>query len=250
MIYVYAITDACAQTPPDVPGVEGLPVLVRRSTGVSVIFSEVPHPDVEPSAQTLWQHEAVVEAVMREGDAVLPIRFGMTIHGEAALDEIVARHRHALEHGLTRVRGCVEMGLRVTPRQAQPAAASPAAAAAAHSTSAAAGNRSGREYMFARLEDERRRRASQSRADALRELIDGALSPLSREHTHRLLPAPTVLLTAAYLVPRERVESFASGARALSSECSEARVTCTGPWAPYHFVPALASPRAAEVAHG
>jgi hypothetical protein len=207
---------------------------------VAIIYGEVAGPHVEPSAENLWQHEAVVEAVMKRCEAVLPVRFGMTFGDEAALDDAVARHTSSLVTGLERVRGCVEMGVRVMSREAKEEATSPNSAPA---------DQSGRAYMLARLEDERRRRASQSRVEAIADALDAALSPLTRDGTRRLLPAPQVLLTAAYLISRDASESFTSRARSLADAHPDVRIVCTGPWPPYHFAPSLAT-RAAEVAHG
>src|SRR5687767_9062452 len=69
-----------------------------------------------PSAENLWQHESVVESVMRRCEAVLPVRFGMTFGDEVALEDTIARHGAVLATGLERVRGCVEMGVRVVSR--------------------------------------------------------------------------------------------------------------------------------------
>ena len=241
MIYVYAITDADCQPTADLCGLDGRPAQSRTLSDVAIVYSEVTGSRVEPSAENLWQHEAVVEAVMRRCPALLPVRFGMTFRDEGALDETIARHAAVLATGLDRVRGCVEMGVRVMSRQArEPEATSPNLAPA---------DQSGRAYMLARLEDERRRRASQSRAEAVGDALDAALSPLARDHARRLLPAPQVLLTAAYLLPRDASESFTSRARSLAGEHPDVRIVCTGPWPPYHFAPALSS-HAAEVAHG
>lgn len=210
-------------------------------SNVAIVHGEVAGSRVEPSAENLWRHEAVVEAVMKRCEAVLPVRFGMTFGDEAALDDAVARHASVLARGLDRVRGCVEMGVRVVSREAKQAEAI--------SPNTAPADQSGRAYMLARLEDERRRRASQSRAEAMGDALDAALSPLARDGTRRLLPAPQVLLTAAYLIPRDASESFTSRTRSLADEHPDVRIVCTGPWPPYHFAPALSS-HAAEVAHG
>ncbi len=241
MIYVYAITDVDCDFPPDVCGLDGRPAQSRALTNVAIVYGEVAGPRVEPSAENLWQHEAVVESVMRRCEAVLPVRFGMTFGDEVALEDTIARHGAVLATGLERVRGCVEMGVRVVSREAKEAEAI--------SPNSAPADRSGRAYMLARLEDERRRRASQSRAEAIGDALDAGLSPLARDGTRRLLPGPQVLLTAAYLIPRDASESFTSRARSPAGEHPDVRIVCTGPWPPYHFAPALSS-RAAEVAHG
>src|SRR5688572_17545753 len=110
MIYVYAITDADCEIPPDLCGLDGRPARSRTLSNIAIVYGKVAGPRVEPSAENLWQHEAVVESVMRHCEALLPVRFGMTFPDEAALEDAVARHTSSLATGLDRVRGCVEMG--------------------------------------------------------------------------------------------------------------------------------------------
>src|SRR5688572_10538769 len=149
MIYVYAITDADCESLSDVCGLDGRPALSRTLSNVAIVYGEVAGTPVEPSAENLWQHEAVVEAVMKRCEAVLPVRFGMTFGDERALEDTIARHGAVLATGLERVRGCVEMGVRVVSREAKEAEAI--------SPNSAPADRSGRAYMLARLEDEDRK---------------------------------------------------------------------------------------------
>jgi hypothetical protein len=43
------------------------------------------------------------------------------------------------------------------------------------------------------------------------------------------------MLSAAYLVDRERVDSFRARVEELGEEIDGAAVVCTGPWPPYSF---------------
>ena len=238
MIYVYAITDAGCAAPLDVRGLDDQPVTWQAAGNLAGACSALPQRHVDPSAEQLWRHETVVESIMRRCDAVLPVRFGMMFDSEAALAEVLARHAASLATGLDRVRGCVEMGLRVMRRSADDAGSPPRPSN--HS------DRSGRAYMLARLEDERRRRAAQAQAEQIGQALNATLAPLAHDTTRRILPAPRVLLTAAYLVSRDQVESFTARARALAGDHPDLRITCTGPWPTYHFSPALESTEAAH----
>src|SRR5205807_2635684 len=57
---------------------------------------------------SLWDHEAVVEAVMQDG-AVLPMRFGSVVDD---VEAFLASRRASLVAALSRVRGAVELGVR------------------------------------------------------------------------------------------------------------------------------------------
>jgi len=57
---------------------------------------------------SLWDHEAVVEAVMQDG-AVLPMRCGSVVDD---VEAFLASRRASLVAALSRVRGAVELGVR------------------------------------------------------------------------------------------------------------------------------------------
>ena len=228
MIYAYAIIDpVCAAAPRDVRGLDDAALATRTIGGVAVVYSAHELRQVAPTPENLWRHEAVVESIMRTCDAVLPARFGTLFAHDRALDEVVSRHAVPLAAGLQRVRGCVELGLRVLWQPPQHAPASPPS------------NSAGRAYMLARLDDERRRRETRERGERIAADLHDNLAPLARDSTRRVLPTPDALMSAAYLVPRDDAETFAARARELSLTHPALRLLCTGPWPPYHFAPAL-----------
>jgi hypothetical protein len=95
--------------------------------------------------------------------------------------------------------------------------------------------------MQARLEDERRRRATAERAERLAAELHDALAPLARDSARRVLPSADVVMSSAYLVPRNDADAFADRARELSASHADLHLLCTGPWPPYHFAPPLAT---------
>jgi hypothetical protein len=240
MIYAYAITDpACAVPRSEARGLDDAPLATRTIGDVAVVYSAHVLRQIAPTPENLWRHEAVIESIMRAGDAVLPARFGTLFADDRALDDALSRHADALAAGLERVRGCVELGLRVMWKPPQHAPASPPSTI------------SGRAYMLARLDEERRRRETRELAERIAADLHDNLAPLARDSTRRVLPTPDVLMSAAYLVPRDDAESFATRTRELSSTHPALRLLCTGPWPPYHFAPALpaslAQPEASNV---
>ena len=233
MIYVYAITDSTSAAPSEMRGLDDAALITRAAGEIAAIASAHELRQITPTPENLWRHEAVVESIMQQCDAVLPARFGTIFADQAALTEVLEHHAEPLRGGLQRVRGCVELRPRVLW---QPPSPKP--------SSSPQSSDSGRAYMQARLEDERRRREVRDRADRTAAELHDRLAPLARDSTRRVLPAADVLMSSAYLVPREAAESFAAAARELSSENRELRLLCTGPWPPYHFAPALS-----EVSH-
>ena len=244
MIYVYAITgeSPSPQTLGGAAGVFDAPLESRTVGRVAAVYSEV-HRVPRPTRETAWRHEKVVERVMA-AHPVLPARFGTVFRDLAALDDVLARNDDVLAAGLNRVRGCVELGVRVA-WDADAAAAAEAAAGPGDPPHGAEEMGPGRAYLAARMEQERGRRRIEAQAAALAENLNRLFFPCAKDGVVRVLPMPQFVMAAAYLVPRERVAEFRSRVREAGTAFQALRLLCTGPWPPYHFVPELSVPPAA-----
>lgn len=208
MIELYAITDNPGPPLPDV----AQPLELVPVDALAAVCT--PAADPEMSAETLWQHEEVVEALMADRD-LLPVRYGTRLEDERAVARAVEERRDELAAALERVRGAIELSVRVVAPGTVPTTAIPADAS------------SGAEYL--RL----RSRADASREHAARALHD-PLSALSRASLEGR-PRPPELFRAAYLVERDGVESFAAEVAALQEANAGLSILCTGPWPPYSF---------------
>jgi Gas vesicle synthesis protein GvpL/GvpF len=195
VIELYAITDDPA--PPDPP------LRAVRSDGLTALCA--PAERREMTAEVLWRHEEVVEALMEERD-LLPMRFGTVVEDDEAAVRALDEQREQLKMSLDRVRGAVELAVR---------------AAADPSSEGTAVGLSGAEYM----------RAKAHRTEAAG-LLHEPLAFLARESV--VQPGPE-LLRAAYLVDREAVESFVGLVRRLQATHEDLHILCTGPWPPYSF---------------
>ena len=192
MIHVYGVVEELRELPP-VAGVDGAPLERRRVDGLELVVSD--GPDAEVTQAAVLEHAEVVEGLMSRSAAVLPAQFGRPFGDEDDLAAAIRPKADELSRGLDRVRGCVELGLRIAGPTETPDASS------------------GTEYMRARLEQER----TLAR-------IEEPLAQLSRASSDR-----------AYLVPAENVEAFREAVHRLQAEHADVTIACTGPWAPYSF---------------
>jgi hypothetical protein len=210
LIHVYGLVQGLAELPP-LSGVCGAALELRRIAGLELVVSRSAPERSEVTEQELLAHASVVEELTARSRAILPARFGPAFASERELEAAVRTKAPALEHGLTRVRGCVEFGLRVLDAESRREA--PAAL-------------SGGEYMRARL-------AAATGRDRLSEELHRPLARLSRA-TVRVANSRD-LLHAAYLVPRENVRAFGEHVSNLEVAHSKLTMICTGPWPPYTF---------------
>jgi hypothetical protein len=215
VLYLYAISDTPAQ--PDIAGLCGTPLRTVGEEGLVAVVSEHEALEIRASEDALWSHERVVETLMDRA-SVLPVRLGTMLTDEAAVLGSLRERRRELESALEHVRGAVELGVRATPsaetfdepQQEEAGATGPGTA-----------------YMQARL-------SRQRRGEDVAKQIHDPLAALARASTARLNARERLVLNAAYLVDRARVEDFMARVHDLDAQ-SEARIVCTGPWPPYSF---------------
>jgi hypothetical protein len=195
VIELLAITDDAGAPDPPLRAVhsDGLSALCAPAAG---------EQEVTPAA--LWRREEVLEELMQERD-LLPVRFGTVLADEEAAARALAERRDEFTAGLARVRGAVELALRVVPREPEP----PPSAA------------TGREYL----------RAKVAKMETARRLHE-PLTAMSRESVSQ---PGRELLRAAYLVDRAAVDGFVAAVQRMQRDHPELALLCTGPWPPYSF---------------
>jgi Gas vesicle synthesis protein GvpL/GvpF len=220
MLHLYALADHPAQ-PARIDGIDGAELrTVAMPAGVDAVVSDVVNGQRPPAEAAILAHAAVVEELASLNDAVLPARFSGGYSDDDALADAIKAREPRIREALERVRGCVEIGLRVFDSTAPIDGATPG---------------SGRAYMQSRLEEVR----SAERTAA--ELHD-SLSAAARATTSSVLASPQLVLSAAYLLPRDEVESFRAGIEEAERARPGLTFVCTGPWPAYSF--ALIEPEA------
>jgi hypothetical protein len=232
--YLYAISDRPEAPVPAQPGLEEAALLSIPYQSIAAIGSPFSAGEAAPTEANLWRHEAVVESLMADR-AVLPVRFGAILAGEMAVRAALAAHYTNFLAGLDRVRGRVELGLRILwddDLQIEDGG-SPVA-----DSNRQAPTISGRSYLLARLEEDRQYRDWRERAETLAMELNVSLSRLAVDSVQQMLVTPRLLLTAAYLVDQDQVAAFRLAVEALKITHPALRFLCTGPWPPYSFVAA------------
>lgn len=208
MIDLFAITDDPA---PPLPTVA--PLSAVASHGLALVCAPAAHVEVSP--EVLWRHEEVVEALMEDRD-LLPVRFGTRLDDETAAARALGERHEALASALDRVRGAVELSVRVLGERSGEADPDPSDPV------------TGAEYL----------RAKAATAAGERSALRSVHEPLaSRARENKRLAARDrhELLRAAYLVDRSAVEPFVEQVSRLQHANPRLRLLCTGPWPPYSF---------------
>jgi hypothetical protein len=227
MIYIYGIVEQGCVLPAGLNGIDDTAPALLRHANIAAVIGDVQSSRVPLVEKNLWQHEKLIEGLMLD-HAILPVRYGTLLKSEQEVLDILAANQAGFVSNLSRVRGRVELGVRVlwddVPQGAPDVAASPAPVLR------------GRDYMLAHLVEAQVQRARRERGQALVDKINAVLSPLADQHAIKLLVTPRMLLTAAYLIAREHVGQFRNAIELLAIKEQKLQFMCTGPWPSYSFV--------------
>src|SRR5689334_2740710 len=187
MIYVYAISDLDALPEVADGGIGGAPLILHSNFDLAVVCSELDRSLVQTDAENILKHERVIETCMEIG-TVLPARFGTCFANIDRLDAVLDQNAQRLHEGLARVRGCVEMGVRVlwtdSSDRSDPTG-TPAPAPASTGTT----------FMLHRARIERARVDAKSRAERAAKMLHAGLSQESLDGQLRAVSAPMLHLS-------------------------------------------------------
>lgn len=237
MKYLYAITRAGVDLPGR-PGLSRAPLESIRYADIQVVCSDLGPVNLDvPDAASLWAHEEVVEAVDATCDAVLPVRFGSTVRDRPRAVALLAGRHDEFVWALERVRGSVEIGVRVV-RAPPPQPAHNGVTTARMNGTPVVGMVRGSPRLTDLREGSaylRGRAGEQSRAEELAERVHVPLSRLAKAAHKSSFVVPPTILAASYLAPREILDEFLASVAAISHDCPDLWVVCTGPWPPYSF---------------
>jgi hypothetical protein len=226
--YVYCLLTPTDDAPPDdLRGVDGAPVRVVRAGSVDAWVSEIVSRSPAPSVEGARMHDAVVRQALGR-QTPLPARFGQTFASDAELIASVRRREETFVCALERVRGAVEMTVRVlaveTVTDARPESAQAATAVT-----------TGRAYLERLRERHVRTRAWEQEAEFLLRRVAAAVRGLVRAEVRAVATQPARSLSISHLVNHDSVSLYRESLGALADTVAGSRVVISGPWPPYSF---------------
>ncbi|HEX8181809.1 MAG TPA: GvpL/GvpF family gas vesicle protein [Pyrinomonadaceae bacterium] len=238
-VYAYClceelITDALES----VAGVGGAAPRLLACGRLVAVVSEFDGEAVAVTRAHVLAHERVVGRVLTE-TTPLPFRFG-AVTSEARLRSYVAAHEPTLRAQFERVRGCVEMSVKVLwpPEAAKPEAGPETASDAAmeaRTANDAAPAGAGTAFLEAKRRALRGDELQRQRAAEFESWLAARLGGVVRATHVSVRPAAALVFAAAHLVERGRLEEYRARVRAAVAEAPTLHFLTSGPWPPYSF---------------
>lgn len=230
-LYVYCLGDDLPESAFE--GLAGVGGAAVRLLGLGRLAAVVSEAGDEPPAVTdenVLAHNRVNAAALA-GSTPLPFRFGTRATHER-LAAYASANEAALLEALARVRGCVEMSVKLM-WNAEGGERSGGAGEAEVGASGAAG--AGTAFLLAKRREILGEEDSRRRAGELAAWLAAGVSGLARESAERLRPSGAILLSAAHLVERASVDEYRERLRSLGAARAGLRLLASGPWPPYSF---------------
>lgn len=227
MFYVYGIVDA-PHFDSIMRGHLGAEIVAIACGGVAAAASALGRR-VVPEPRAVWRHEHVLQALMRR-HAVLPLRFGTMTDDRETLRRAVAGLLPVLTRDFARLRGKVELALRIKAAELGKDGSGPEA------DDDRSRHPPGTEYLRAKAALQRRRTTRQESVRAVENALRPYLDRYAAEATWDADDNGELKLTASYLISRDDVGLFFDVVEQIRRAHPELSLSCTGPWAPYSFV--------------
>lgn len=249
-LYAYCLSDEeTAATLAGLAGVGGGKVRVVDCGGLAAVVSDFAEAKVAVTRENVAAHNGVVGAVLARATP-LPFRFG-TVAGAAQLAAYVAANETSLRGALARVRGCVEMSVKiiwdaegVRRREAEESGsdaggeqreASQVVAGVAGGDGGGGGG-GGAAYLAAKRREIVGGERMQEHAEELAAWLAGRVGEAARESKVDVRPEQSLVVRAAHLVERARLEDYRARVQAAREErATDLRFLTSGAWPPYSF---------------
>jgi hypothetical protein len=114
-VYLYAIGPELPVQDLGAIGVEGSEVYTIAEGPLRAVVSDVPFTrELRPERRHLAAHQAVVNAVLERSPVTLPVSFGTIADNENGVRELLRRHADQLSEQMERVKGMVQMNVRLS----------------------------------------------------------------------------------------------------------------------------------------
>jgi hypothetical protein len=235
-LYAYCLSDELrGEMLEDVAGVCGMRPRLMECGGVSAAVSDFEEERISVEREHVFAHERVIQRVLAHVTP-LPFRFG-TIVTARGLEEYIEANRAQLIKSMERVRGSVEMSVKIIwdAEKMRGAALRPDAerGESIYAEPQTAGK--GAAYLAARRREILGDELLKERAEELAAWLTAVVGETAVESDTQTRPSESLVIRAGFLVRRERLREYQACVERARAERGGLRFLTSGPWPPYSF---------------
>lgn len=234
-IYTYAIIDSNSKISDSVVGLEGGCVYNIPYRDMGIVVSSYSEQIQDITQEHILKHEKVVEKLM-ESFTVLPVRFLTLFKKEEDVLLMMQEYYSDFRENLDKLHNKIEFGVRViwageTIRNRIIDAYKRDNANIAIADSSPAKN-----FVKEKFEKYKIDKEFTEEAEKCIALIDDFFSRFAAEKKLEKLKSDNLLLSASYLVEKERQTDFKEAFERTRSTPGDLKFLLSGPWPPYNFI--------------
>lgn len=230
-LYVYCLSETNTDALEKITGVGGAQPHVITRDAINAVVSDVGEP-ISATRENIIAHHRVIDHVLAQ-TTPLPFRFG-TVATASELGNYIDSQRWLLEALFARVRGAVEMSVKIMWDKNTVAAAKEADIIFDQERGVAAAG-PGRAFLLARQREMAASEILKRRAEAIVLWMEERLSDAARESVLSVQPTEAIIVRASYLVERDRIDSYRERIKRAREERADLNFLTSGPWPPYSF---------------
>ncbi len=229
-LYVYCLSEEKTDALEKITGAGGAkPFLITRDA-INAVVSEFVGESISATRENVIAHQRVIGHVLAQ-TTPLPFRFG-TVVTAIELGNYIDSQRERLEALFARVRGAVEMSVKIMWDKNQVAAVKKADIIEERGGAAVG---PGRAFLLARQREMAASEILKRRAEEIILWMEERLSDAARESVLNAQPAEAIVVRASYLVERDRIELYRERIKRVCEERADLNFLTSGPWPPYSF---------------
>ena len=234
-LYAYCVIEELPAGAVDsMPGIDGAQSFLLQSGNLAAVVSASEEERIDVTREHVLGHERVVRRLLSL-TTPLPFRFG-TVVNEPELRSYLESHHSSILSQLERVRGCVEMSVKVIwdlEKIKREAAEREDPQDALGERQPA--NRSGTAFLAAKKREIEGAGLLKERGEAVASWLMDCLDGSMRDAVVNVQPSQPLVLAAAHLVERGQLERYRAALRSARESRNELHFLTSGPWPPYSF---------------
>ena len=233
-IYAYGVIDSSEKIDESMKGLDGAPLFNIPYRDIGIVVSDFNAQIQKEDKTSVLKHEEVVEMLM-DKFTVLPMKFSTLFSGKEQVLLMTKDYYDDFIENLDRLREKIEFGVKTI----WPGDLIRERITTAHRKSdnlPLVASSSGKSFMKEKFENYKIDKEFEEEADRCIAIVDGFFSKFISEKRLEKLKTDNLLLSASYLVDKEKRDDFKKAFEELRGSGGDLKYLLSGPWPPYNFI--------------